>query len=1076
MNTLLDAIFKRKLTVLLILGLCMVWGLVAYLTIPKESTPDVKIPIIYVSVVHEGVSPEDAERILVRPIEQKLKSIDGVKEMRSTCFEGGANVILEFNAGFDSSKARLDVREKVDSAKSDLPKDLKDPTVHEINLSLFPVLVVKLSGEIPQRTLYRLAKDLKNRIESNVPNVLKAEIVGDRKEVVEILLDPAKVQSYGLHFEKIAQTFMRNNQLVSAGNLDSGLGRFPIKVPGVFEDIPDIYSVPIANQGDAIVRLQDIADVRRTFRDPEGFARDRGRNAVALEISKRTGTNLIETVAQVRTLVENEKLGWPNHVIVDYAQDQSHNIFDMLLELQNSIILAIILVMAVMIKSLGWRSALLVGISLPGSFLTGIMALSLLGYTINMVVLFSLIFAVGMLVDGAIIVVEYADRRMAEGVPPYIAFLEASKRMTWPVISSIATILVVFFPLLVWPGVTGEFMKYLPITLILVLSASLLMALVFVPVIGSMLSPLSKPHASHETILATEKGNMDDIDGWTGVYITLLKRGLKNPGKVIAYAVLILFSVKTLHGFWGQGIEFFPKVEPDNMAIWVHARGSQSMSEKNEIVRSVESKILDMGELKSIYTRTGGMSNGGDMPEDVIGTITLEMVDWQKRRKADEIIEDILNRTKELAGIKVEVVKEQGGPPNLKPIKLQISSTNPKDLAKAVQKVRNLFESTKGLGGIQDDLPLPGVQWLTEVDRGLANKYGADILSVGNTIKLITNGAEVGKYRPHDSNDELDIIVRYLPKYRNIEMLHNLHVVTLEGAIPLSNFIKIKPAPKIGYVYRVDGQRVHTIQADVEPGILVADKIQELREKLTKLDLPQGTQTLFKGEEKDREETGSFLLKAFGIAIFLIVIILVTQFNSFFSTALVLSAVVMSTMGVFIGLIIHQLPFGIVMGGIGVIALAGIIVSNNIILIDTYDHMVQGLSQPTYEQLKEAIVRTCAQRLRPVILTKLTAILGLLPIMFGINIDFIHLTVTKGAPSSQWWVLLSMCIVYGLLFASSMTLFVTPAVLLARVNRRFGIKTFSPNLLWEKSTSAKVVGAKAILQRVYNQIRQRINK
>ncbi|RZI46685.1 efflux RND transporter permease subunit [Candidatus Finniella inopinata] len=420
MTALLLAAFSRTRTVLLILGLFIVWGLVAYINIPKESTPDVKIPMLYVSVSYEGISPQDSARLLLKPIEQQLRSLEGVKQMQATAFEGGASIVLEFHAGFNSDKALSDVREKIDLAKPDLPKDAKEPQIHEINLSLLPVLVVKLSGDVPLRALYHLARDLKDEIESNVSSVLKAEIVGDREDAIEILVDPIRQEKYNLVFEQIVQKFNQNNQIVPAGNLEKKSGKFSIKVPGLLEDINDIQNFPLLNNERAIIRLKDVAEVRRSFKDPTSIAHDRvalGRSAstVALEISKRTGENLIETVEKVKKVISNLQKNWPQHIQVSYAQDESDHIRDMLNELQNSIILAILLVMAVIIFSLGWRSALLIGLAVPGSFLIGIMAISLLGYTVNVVVLFSLIFSVGMLVDGAIIVVEYADRRISEG-------------------------------------------------------------------------------------------------------------------------------------------------------------------------------------------------------------------------------------------------------------------------------------------------------------------------------------------------------------------------------------------------------------------------------------------------------------------------------------------------------------------------------------------------------------------------------------------------------------------------------------------------------------------------------------
>lgn len=1031
MNSLITAALSRTRTVLSLLVFFILWGMIAYYQIPKESTPDVKIPIIYVSLIHEGISPQDSQRLLLRPLEQELHNIEGVKEMRSTAYEGGGNVVLEFNAGFDSDKARYDVRDRVDLAKPKLPIETKEPVITEINLSLFPVLIVKLSGQIPHRTLYHMARELRDDIEGNLPSVRKAEIRGDQKEVVEILIDPTQVEGYGLAFDQVIQNFTMNNQLIPAGNIEMGNGRFAIKVPGVLENILDIRRLPIASYHDAVIRLKDVADVRRTFKDRESIVRDAGKPAVSLEISKRTGENLIQTIEDVKKIVEAKQQKWPKHVIVSYANDQSHHIRDMLNDLQNSIILAIILVMGIIVMSLGWRSSLLVGVAVPGSFLMGIMVISLMGLTVNIVVLFSLIFAVGMLVDGAIIVVEYADLKIAEGMVPRTAYLHATQRMAWPVITSIVTIIAVFMPLLFWPGVPGQFMKFMPITLIAVLGASILMALIFIPAIGQLLKP-SKVKIHHQQ---TEK--LEDLTGLMAKYLKVLKIALDHPRRVIAGAIFILILVKSAHSIWGRGVEFFPNVEPEVAAIQIQGRGNLSITDKDDLVRLVEAKILPMKELKSVYTHTGSrLGSGADVPEDVIGMITVEFIDWKHRRPADDILEEIERNTKELPAIKVSVQKEKNGPPGQKPIDIEISADDSSLLKPALLTLQKSMESLPEITGIDNNLPIPGIEWQLAIDRAQAAKFDANVLRVGNAIKLVTNGVTVATFRPEDARDEVDIVVRYYPKFRLLDELDTLKIQTNGGLMPISNFVTRTPEQKVSKIDRINGNQVLTLKADVVPGALVADEIAKIREALPKLKIDPRVSIKFKGEEKDRQESMVFLMKAFMVAIFIIAIILVTQFNSFFSTGLVLSAVVLSSVGIFIGLLVHDMAFGIVMGGIGVIALAGIIVSNNILLIDTYDLMIGQIKNPTLAQYRDVIIHTCIQRVRPVILTKLATILGLLPLMLGINIDFVNIEITHGAPSTQWWRLLSICIVYGVLFASSLTLLVTPAALMWRAMRR----------------------------------------
>jgi len=1032
MTALIDAALGRARTVLATLVLILIAGTVAYVEIPKEADPDINIPIIYVSMVHDGISPEDAERLLLRPMETELRAIEGVKELRANAFEGGANVTMEFDAGFDADIALADVREKVDRAKPELPDDTEEPTVNEVNLSLLPVIVVTLSGPVPERTLYRIARDLRDDLES-LPTVLEADIAGDREELIEIVIDPLVVESYGLDATQIITDMSRSNQLIAAGQLDTGQGRFSIKVPGLFESVQDILSMPLKVNGDRVVTVADVAKVRRTFKDPESFARIGGHTAVALEISKRTGENIIETIEAVKAQVASAQVDWPPTVRVAYSQDKSTDIRTMLLDLQNNVISAILLVMIVVVAALGLRSAGLVGMAVPGSFLTGILVLAALGFTVNIVVLFSLILAVGMLVDGAIVVTEFADREMAEGAHRREAYARAAKRMFWPITASTATTLAAFMPLVFWPGVVGEFMKYLPITLLATLSASLLMALIFLPTMGSLIGRPSKLAK-----VSIGDGPLEQIGGFTGTYLAVLRGALKRPVMVLMASVLLLVGVNFAYATFGKGVEFFPEVEPENAALQIHARGNMSIHERDEFVREVEAIVLALdaqrNEFDSIYARTvsgiGGQQSE-DTAEDVIGVIQLEFADWQLRRPAQVILDEIRTRSAALAGIYVEPKQQESGPPVGKPIQVQLSSRHPDLLDPAVEKVRAFVESLEGTTDVEDSRPIPGIDWEISVDRTQAAKFGADVTLVGNYVKLVTNGLKFSDTRQNDSDDEIDIVARYPTEYRTLSQLDHIRVQTDVGPIPLSNFVTREPQPKIGTLNRVEGQRVMTVKADVEPDVLPNDKVQEIQAWLQTAGLDPRIGVTFKGEDEEQQEAASFLMNAFGVALFVMALILVTQFNSFYSAFLILSAVIMSTLGVMIGLLITDQPFGIVMSGIGVIALAGIVVNNNIVLIDTYDQLRKDSADDM-----EAILRTGAQRLRPVLLTTVTTVLGLMPMVLRMNIDFVTREVSFNAPSTQWWSQLATGIVFGLTFATLLTLIFTPAALMLRVRFR----------------------------------------
>jgi multidrug efflux pump len=1025
MNRLIAASFARSRTVLLALVLILIAGTQVYQNIPKEADPDVQLPVVYVVVPHEGISPEDSERLLVRPVEQELRGLEGIKEMRSFASQGSGSISLEFDAGTDIDEALQDVRERVDIAKPELPVGTDEPLVNEVNLALFPVLVVTLSGDVPERALLGHARDLKRRIEG-LANVLEVKIAGEREELLEIVIDPVLVESYDLDLEELLSFVSRNNRLVAAGALDTGDGRFAVKVPGVFEGAEDVLSLPIKVAADRVVRLRDVAEVRRTFKDPEGFARVDGRPALALEVSKRIGANIVDTVEQVRAVAEAERGSWPETIQVSYLQDKSDNIASMLADLQNNVLSAILLVMIVIVAALGARSAALVGIAVPGSFLAGILVLGSLGLTVNIVVLFALILSVGMLVDGAIVVTELADRKMAEGLHRREAYRIAAQRMAWPITSSTATTLAAFLPLLFWPGIVGEFMQYLPITLLTTLTASLLMALVFVPNLGALFGKRETTDPGTMKLLsAAEEGDLDQLRGLTGVYVRALRRVLRRPLVVLLVAIAIALGSYTAYGLFGRGVEFFPEVEPEVARLQVRARGDLSVWQRDRLVREVEDRVLGIAGIDTVYTRSAVAFEGQDVDEDVVGVLLLEFEDWRARPPAREIFAEIRERTDDLAGIQLEIRKQEAGPPVGKPIEVELTARDSERLAPAVAEVRAFLDRLGGLTDVTDSRPVPGIEWRLMVDREQAGRFGADVATVGSAVQLVTNGILVDEYRPDDADDEVEIRARFPESDRSLEQLERLRVNTAQGSTPIGNFVTRLPAPKVGTLERLDGERVLQVAADVQDGVLPDDKVREIKAWLAEQRFDRSIGVAFKGEDEEQREAQAFLSQAFAVALFLIAIILVTQFNSFYQTLLILSAIVFSTVGVLLGLLLTQQPFGIVMSGVGVIALAGIVVNNNIVLIDTYNELRKRGLAPF-----DAVLRTAAQRLRPVLLTTVTTVLGLLPMVLKLNIDLVARTITWGGPSTDWWAQLASAVAGGLAFATLLTLVLTPCLLL----------------------------------------------
>jgi multidrug efflux pump len=765
------------------------------------------------------------------------------------------------------------------------------------------------------------------------------------------------------------------------------------------------------------VTLGDVAQVKPTFKDATTITRVNGKPAMTIEVSKRTGANLIETVDGVKLVVEKLKATWPEGLQVAYTQDKSKLIRQMLSDLQNSVATGVLLVIVIMLFALGYRASLFIGIAIPASFLAGVLGLQLAGLTVNIVVLFSLILAVGMLVDDAIIVSEFAERRMAEGMAPKEAYALAAKRMSGPVIAATATRVAAFSPLLFWPGIVGEFMKYLPITLIATLSASLAVALFFTPTLGALLGKAAP--VKHDARTRPD-----------GPYMRTVRVVLRNPGTTLALAALLLVAVQTAYGKFGHGVEFFPKVEPDFGQAIVHGRGNLSLEEKDRAIRAVEERVLTFDGIKTVYTRTGEQPRGSqEITEDTIGVIQFEFADWKVRPAAHVIMDAIRAKAADIPGVLVEVTAPRAGPPTGKAVQVQLTALDPDVLPAAAKKVAAMLRERPELRDLDDGLPLPGIDWKINVDKAEAAKYGAGVATVGNAVQLVTNGTKITEYRPSDTDKQVDIIVRFPEERRSLGQIDDLRVQTSAGHVPIGNFVERLPAPRVGYINRVAGNRVMTVSSNVAEGVQTAVVQQQIAQTLAAADLGPGVSFRLKGEDEERAKAGAFLMKAFGAAIFLIFAILLAQFNKLTSVGLVLTAVLLSTIGVLLGTLIMGQPFGVVMTGIGVIANAGVIVNNNIVLIDTYDRLRRD-GVAAYD----AIIETCRERARPVVLTAVTAILGVLPIAFGMNVEFLTRELTVGAPATQWWISLSTAIVFGLGFATILTLLVTPAALMTIAN------------------------------------------
>ena len=1151
--------------VLAFIVLSLVIGGAAYVGLPKEGEPDIEIPAVFISVPFPGISAEDAEKLIVKPIETEMSDLDGLDTITGTAVEGYANVVLEFEFGWDKSKTLADVRAAMDKAEANFPEGAESWTVDEFNFSEFPILIVNLSGPLPERTLLQLATDLQDDLEGLEP-VLEAALAGHRDEMVEVVIDPLRLESYNVTAGELINAVTQNNQLIAAGEVETASGAFSVKIPSSFDETQDITGLPVKVNGDRVVTLGDLAEINLTFEDRAGTARFNGESTVALQIVKRKGFNVIDTAELVRETVARAQETWPPElrqaVIVGASNDQSDEVRGMVQQLEGSVLTAIALVMIVVLAALGPRPAMLVGFAIPTSFMLCFALLAVIGIPISNIVMFGLILAVGMLVDGAVVVVEYADKRIAQGSGPMRAYVEAAQRMFWPIVSSTATTLCAFLPMLFWPGVPGEFMGMLPVTLIFVLSASFISALIFLPVMGGVSGRLSRAFGRVSEALraglpwvlraalalgslylvflgamqvlnpayllppglpplpASAAGGALFVAAAMLSSITMtaarLGRGPRTlraghrrtpfgwlikgitgnpvmPLLVIAGVIAFVMAVFSAYGENNRGVEFFVETEPEQAIVYVRARGNLSIAEKDALVRQVEEEVLDTPGIETAFAFAGegGLNSntgGSSGPRDAVGQVQIEMTPWEDRPRVrepmslfgvtlleretvdpayagDAIMEALQARLDRIPGIYTEVTELAQGPGQGKPVHLRITGEDLGALRGAVRDVRAKFEDTPGLVDIEDTRPLPGIDWEISVDVEKAGRYGADVATVGAMVQLVTRGIFLDTMRVPTSEEEIDIRVRLPEADRVLSTLDSLKVRTADGLIPLSNFVTREPVQKLGRIDRVDQTRHYDVKADVAPGLAklvgpggetvevvraAATDSGPLAERIAEQDLSvvpvnaneriaaltewletsgalDGFDWEWTGDQEEQAESQQFLQNAFAAALGLMFIILLAQFNSFYNAALVLLAVVLSTTGVLIGMLVMDQPFSIIMTGTGIVALAGIVVNNNIVLIDTYQEFSR------YMPRIEAIVRTAEARIRPVLLTTITTMAGLTPMMFGLSLDFFGGGYTIDSPTALWWKQLATAVVFGLGIATLLTLVLTPSLLAVRV-------------------------------------------
>ncbi len=1012
---------KRQATVLAMLVIIVIAGIYCYATLPRESFPDITIPYVFVTTTYEGVAPEDMEQLITIPIERKLKGIDNVEEIRSTSAEGISTVAIKFLPKVDLDDAVQKVRDKVDQAKNDLPADLPDePAIQEVNFSDMPVIRVVLSGPFSLRRLQNLAEDLQDQIES-ITGVLEARTSGGLEREIHVEFDLDRVGAYNVPFSSIINSVTRGNVNMPGGSMDIGEGKYLVRVPEDFKHPSEIFSIVAFVRDGKPVYLRDIAFIKDSHKDPLTRSRINGDKSVTIAVSKRSGENIVRVTDEVKRIVDAMRPQLPQTLKIDLTADMSNDVRLMVADLENNIISGLILVLIVIFAFIGGQSAIFVALAIPYSMFITFALLTGFDVTLNMVVLFSLILALGMLVDNGIVIVENIYRHMQQGKNRQEAARVGADQVAWPVITSTLTTLGAFSPMMFWPGIMGEFMGYLPMTLIMALSASLFVALIINPVLSARyqkVKPLKakkgKPH-SREPLVKR-------------FYLVILKWCLRYRLLVVLVSFMMLIGAITAFSMFGKGTEFFPETEPKRAYINIKAPEGTNLDTSDKLVAQAEKIVSEYEDIRYIISNIGTM--GGDpFSQGGTGThisrVVLDFEDFHDRSRlssgiVDEVRQKILNTIK---GAEVQVEKEEEGPPTGMPISIEITGDDILQLGELAGKVRKIIRDIPGLVDLKDNFVKGKPEIQVRVDKEKSALMGLDTYTIAYTVKAAINGAKAGVYR--EGKDEYDIIAR-LPE-RDRRSIESLKRITVSGSrgepIPLTSLAQVELGSGIGAIMRLNQKRVVTITGDVS-GRLANDIIKEIDARLQQhMTWPRGYTYRFSGEQEEQAKAQAFLSKAFFACIAIILLILLTQFNSFITPFIILTSVILSLVGVFIGLLVTGTAFGIIMTGIGVISLAGVVVNNAIVLIDYYNQLLdKGLKS------YDALIRAGSVRFRPVMLTAITTILGLLPMATGISFNFRKMALDIGGESSQWWGPMAVAVIFGLGFATLLTLIVVPVL------------------------------------------------
>jgi len=1102
---------NNKNTVYLIMLITVLFGAYSYVSLPKELFPEIKIPTIMVQTIYPGNPPVDIENLISRPLEKEIESVKGIKKLTSISSQDASSIFVEFNTDVEIKTAMQDVKDAVDKAKKDLPDDLlDDPAVEDIDFSEFPVINVNISGDFGMNELKDYAEDLSDEFES-ISEVSKVKITGITEREVSIHLDPFKMSALEVSYKNVEDAVSFENMSMSGGEIRVGDINRSIRMIGEFDKPEEIENIIVKAEKGNIVYLRDIGSVEYGFKERDSYARLNHQPVVALQVVKKSGENLLSTIDQVFEILENARKTniIPDNLVITITNDQSDQVKMQLSNLENSIILGIIFVVLVLFIFLGTRNSLFVGLAIPMSMVLSFLVMGVMDYKINMIVLFSLILALGMLVDNAIVVTENIYRYISKGYSVLEAAKQATGEVAVPIISSTATTLAAFFPLLFWKSIMGEFMSYMPITLMIVLTSSLFVALVIIPVIFTKFykqgANMTLPNAKFTLTLVaamlvlaalaftqgiTWVGSLLVIFATIGLmnllfmsklalwfqnvalvwmedtYLKFIQFALRraNPYLLIAGSFLLMFV--TMGYYFGSNpkVEFFPSSDPKLINVIADLPISTDVAVTDSVMAVFEEKVFellepDMDIVESVLTITGkgavgqneGFTGRGGSPNR--GLITINFVDFDKRdgKNTNDILDHIANSmVGYYPGITLSVERQREGPPTGKPINIEISGKEFQKLFDLTDEIRAEINKANipGIEELQIDLDREKPELLINIDREKTRRYGLSTAQVGDVIRTALFGKEISDYK--SGEDEYKIVMKLDDKYRdNISNLINQRITFRSQSsgkivqVPISAVADFEYSSTYGAITRIDRERVVTIYSNVLQGFNANEINTDLKKIMQNFEMPPGYKYSFTGEQEEQAESMAFLSTAMLIALALITIILVSQFNSFIKPAIIMFTVVLSTIGVFGGLATFKMDFIVIMTGIGIVSLAGVVVNNGIVLIDYIGLLKQrkrkemGLEEGAdlpVDIAKQCIVDAGKTRLRPVLLTAITTILGLMPLATGLNIDIIGFldhfdaNIYFGGDNATFWGPMSWTVIFGLSFATFLTLVIVPSM------------------------------------------------